>query len=365
MIVDEDVYLEHHGVKGMKWGVRNEDRPVSAKRMAKREAKARVYDVEAARLRTRISRLEQNKDRYDPKSYEKGKTNLEKDLKTNEDAAQAKREGRLTNKQKRNLMIAGGLIAAYGTYKIANTGEVNRQILKGKAFIHGADSVFSKNENLARKDMGVDDIMNDVVKHINPGYGGIGTKQNCRRATFAYEMRRRGYDVSATRTTNAFGQTAVGVMNATSPEIGKDFLPTSKPGMLTKALGEQIRLRKNPDAGTPFTDSVREFGAIGRNRVSTSNQSIDNAIFTALRKQPDGARGELGVRWTPGGAHSVAWEIVKGKPVIFDTQSGKRFTSPTEMIKEYGNIIAEAGITRLDNVPLNDEFLMRWMKNAK
>lgn len=26
MIIDEDIYLEHWGVKGMRWGVRNENR---------------------------------------------------------------------------------------------------------------------------------------------------------------------------------------------------------------------------------------------------------------------------------------------------------------------------------------------------
>ncbi len=41
---------------------------------------------------------------------------------------------------------------------------------------------------------------------------------NCRRCTFAYEMRRRGYDVAATRTTNGRGQTAVGVYNALNTE---------------------------------------------------------------------------------------------------------------------------------------------------
>lgn len=361
MIIAEDVYLAHYGVKGMKWGVRNEDRPVSAKRQARREAKAAGYDAHAARLRTRLSTLEKNKERYHPAYYETNKKDLEKELKDTEDAAQAKREGRLTAKQKRNLMIAGGLLAAYGTYKIANTGEVNRQILKGKAFVHGKDSVFNKNEKLARKDMDVDEIMSDVVKHINPGYGGIGTKQNCRRATFAYEMRRRGFDVAATRTTNAYGQTAAGLINATSP--GEKFLPTSKVGMISKALKEQVE-KKRIGASTPFTDAITG-AVVGKERIRATNQTIDNAIFTKLRSMPDGARGELGVTWTPGGGHSVAWEIVKGKPVIFDTQSGKRFTSAAEMTKEYGNIIKDAGVTRLDNIPLNDEFLMRWMKNAK
>lgn len=59
----------------------------------------------------------------------------------------------------------------------------------------------------------------------------------------------------------------------------------------------------------------------------------------------------------------MAWEIVGGKPVIFDTQVRRKYTS-LEDIEKLGNNIAEAGFTRLDNKELNEDFLRRWVKNA-
>ena len=36
-----------------------------------------------------------------------------------------------------------------------------------------------------------------------------------------------------------------------------------------------------------------------------------------------------------GGGHSVAYEIVRGKPVIFDTQSGKKFKTAADWNKAF------------------------------
>jgi hypothetical protein len=64
-----------------------------------------------------------------------------------------------------------------------------------------------------------------------------------------------------------------------------------------------------------------------------------------------------------GGGHSVAWEIIGGKPHIFDTQSGEVFKDVASFSKFSENVV-EAGFTRLDNLDLNDDFLQRWVQSA-
>lgn len=59
--------------------------------------------------------------------------------------------------------------------------------------------------------------MRDVIRGVNPKYGQPGSKMNCRRCTFTYEMRRRGYDVEATRSTKGIGQTGLGLAYGVTP----------------------------------------------------------------------------------------------------------------------------------------------------
>jgi len=59
----------------------------------------------------------------------------------------------------------------------------------------------------------------------------------------------------------------------------------------------------------------------------------------------------------------MAWENIKGKIVIFDNQNGKRYEGPQE-IAHLASMLSDSGITRLDDIPLNSNFLMRWLKDA-
>lgn len=109
--------------------------------------------------------------------------------------------------------VAGISVAAYVGYKAVDSGNMRRLLTK-TAMARGESSVFRKNADLAKSDMGADEITHSVVSRINPGYGKFGTKTNCRRCTFAYEMSRRGYDVAATKTHGGTGQHVYGFYKA-------------------------------------------------------------------------------------------------------------------------------------------------------
>lgn len=347
----QDLALIHYGVKGMKWGVIREDR-----RAAKREKRAQVHDEVARRAAEDLKAL------GGPADATRTSRKLERVRLQAIRDAEAKREGRLTDKERRLVVgaaVVGVVILGAVAYKSIESGQAKVLVENGKDFIrrNREASTFKKNESLSRWNMDVDELQSEVVKHINPGYGELGTKNNCRRATFAYEMRRRGYDVKATKTIGGEGQNAVGVYNALGPNRKKfETTGTSVKAVLDKTLR---------DKDTPLSETVTAFGSRGFKPVEFGNLKIQRSkeIFENLASYPNGARGELSVGWAEGGGHSMAWEIVRGKPIIFDAQNGQTFKSPVD----FGGMaihIDKAGTTRLDDLPINEEFLRRWVKNV-
>jgi hypothetical protein len=150
------------------------------------------------------------------------------------------------------------------------------------------------------------------------------------------------------------------MLRATTKE--KIDVPTTVPGMASRIVSETADKSRGKSRDVRLTDLITGFDNTGSRNVIDLNQG-GGGIFKALASQPDGARGELGVAWKMGSGHSMAWEVVKGKPVIFDAQSGKMFKSDSDF-SEIGASVKEAGFTRLDNIELNDDYLMRWLKNA-
>lgn len=226
--------------------------------------------------------------------------------------------------------------AAFTAYHFVDSGKIHQFRTK--------NTPYKTNTALARKDMSVDSLRKTVVKPINPEFGKYGTKMNCRRCTLAYEMRRRGYDVRATRTSMATGQTTVGLIKAITPK-GASI-----------AARHQAAIKQDKWGVTKIGD--KDFH-------KKSVQEKSDVIFEKLSSTPHGARGELAMGWTFGGGHSVAWENVKGSPVVFDTQSGKTYATANSLARApFSKHMHEAAMTRLDNVKINDQFLKRWVTNV-
>lgn len=275
-----DEVLEHYGVKGMKWGVRKDEGSGSGRSSAD-EILKKHGNVKAG-------------------------------------SEEAKAYAALG-------AFYASLILAY-TYKyVKDSGKFHQMKTK--------NTPWKTNKSLAKKKMSVDELHEKVVKPINPSYGAKGTKMNCRRCTFVYEMRRRGYDVKATKSTIAAGQTSKGMNKAISNVHKKD----------ESIWGHKLILG-------PYNDD------------KTKGVKTAQTIFDALSKNPDRSRGELAVGWKMGGGHSVVWEIVDRKPVVFDTQNKKTYREPQEL----ANLVSqahEAAFTRLDNVKLDENFMRKWATN--
>lgn len=355
-------FLDHAGVKGMKWGVRNEDKP---SKQEKRDAKAKKYSDKAADYQQRIDSIKSN-----PKSTGLGRARDNKkvrDLKEKRDQslhdADLKSQGKLSDRQRKVAIGAGAaatLVVAYGAYTMAQSGQMHSMSVKGKAFLMGQkDMPFKKSEFLTNPDWDEEGILSNVVQHVNPDYGSFGSKQNCRRCTFAYEMRRRGYDVAATKTTNAKGQDVSGLINATNPN--GMHVRSGMFGIIASTIQETVQAGKGKITETPLKDAIESGNIMGKNKIENPS-----SIFDVLSREPHGSRGELGVKWGIGGGHSMAYEIVKGRPVIFDNQTGQMYKDADSLQKAFAPAggVLDAAYTRLDNLPLNDAFLTRWLKDA-
>ena len=373
--IDYDSELYHHGIKGQKWGDKNgPPYPLGASDHSSSEIKEgrKGWSKEAKKekINTRKNKRQLRRDKRAQKYYNKAdkyqskidsltkkgrsKRRINKLEKKKQKAlhdAEIKKNGKLTKKEKA-MVIGATVVAAYATYKFIDSGHARQMITKGKQALGLSDSVFKKNPKLADKNLTDSEIFDKVVKRINPDYGAIGSKVNCRRCTFAYEMSRRGYDVKATKTIGGNGQGLVGLSNAITKESG--FFGYLKNAANDEPLTRQI-----------LGDENTKKNKMGLEDILLTSNVEDNAknIFKHLSNYPDGARGEFAMKWTGGAAHSMAFEIIKGKPIIFDCQTSTEYSSPEDLSK-LAKYIVKASTTRLDNIDLNEDFLMRWMKNA-
>jgi len=228
---------------------------------------------------------------------------------------------------------------------------------------------WKKDDSLKGK-MNISQLNSKVVKQVNPDYGKHkGTKTNCMRCTYAYEMRRRGYDVQSTLSWHKAlsEQTNFSRNMILDPKLKPttDFKknPTST---LKEFIGEK-NLATLSKRGEEFglgshevkLDVSAKFGPKANKARAIENSK---AVLDAIEKHGDGARGELGIGFGLG-AHSVAWENVNGKPTVIDAQNGKIYDTP-EKLADMMSIVSEAHITRLDNRNLNQAFLERWLADA-
>lgn len=206
---------------------------------------------------------------------------------------------------------------------------------------------FKKDESL-KHDMDLETLKKKVVDPVNPEYGDVGTVDNCVRTTYAYEMRRRGYDVRATK---SFGedQNHASIYNAHTK--GKQYLNTSDTQM-TKVQENAHKMDQTTGLFAVYNESMK-------------NTSYNGAkgLFKKLEGQPNGSRGNAFIYFRNGAAHSIAYEIKGGKPVLIDAQRGAIFQSPKEM-NEYKIPIGLTNFARLDNKELNMDQMQKWVTNA-
>lgn len=161
------------------------------------------------------------------------------------------------------------------------------------------------------------------VKASNPKFNGLsnGYNNNCSNVTMTYELRRRGYDVTAKP---LFG-------GRPSNEIDKMF-------------------------GNPKITSMKPSYEKG-NKVKPADQ-----VRASIGKQPVGARGAIRVRYEGAGmGHIFNWEMTNTGVRFVDAQdSGRKRDRP---LNNTGSKLSNVEWFRTDNAKINMKLVGNSVKN--
>ena len=176
------------------------------------------------------------------------------------------------------------------------------------------------------------------ARDTNPGYksGERGTTQNCVHCSFAYEMRRRGYDVVATKA--AQGTDWHG-------EIKKQFKNAKIKDIVDKEFDED-----------KYSRQMKAY--------SGKNTANADKTFEVLSKEPKNSRGLLRVTWNDYAGHAMNYSVnSEGKVSIIDPQSGDVFSE--KKAREILSRTCKVNYCRTDNLAFDNKNIKRSVKGSK
>lgn len=220
-------------------------------------------------------------------------------------------------KAKRNIKNIGRQAAIYfPPYLIYSLTHL--QVYKPKSYFVQKDGPIEKLSEFKKKE--VETTPEADVKKANKGYGKNGTVENCPNCVSAFEMRRRGYDVQARR--SSYGHTSSEIMSW---------------------FGKKDSDIKRPNFDIPIQQE-------NENRKQYYQRAYDN-FCNALEKEGDGARGVVFLEFEQSyGAHVFNWTVENGTTKFYDAQTGKVDTDKLMSLSD----IRTLSYARLDDGKLQD-----------
>jgi len=317
-------YLAHHGIKGQKWGVRrfeNYDGTLTAAgkeryygsnksgKALEREVYRHINEIERKYANESDDRKDEELAKYlatidrsqinNRSEYHKYITSKILSIATLDP------NGIINSINRRNEYVQGEKLA-----KEIEAERVNEKVDKVTGFKIKSNKKMTPEEDLIR--------VNPHVHDFNSN-----TKRNCVFCSVAYEMRRRGYDVSANKS-------GMGYIDSE----WKRWFPKAK----IKSYDEQKQglLQSDPGYTVKYASKV----------------------IKAIEKQPNGSRGTILVNFRSGGGHSMYYEIRNKQLVISDAQCNRIYSNqhinadpPIYMLQYCDNIRT----IRLDNLAFDPD----------
>ena len=293
-------YLEHFGVKGMHWGVWNDE--TRRRRLGLHSRFGGGSDISTAK------------------------------------SGSNKKHG-LTDRQKTALKIAVGVavVAAVGGVSIYAAKKHGLILPKGKKAVDQAMKSVGPDHLLPEGGIGFESnlprcapnmSMKEHIARVNPLHGAWGHGDNCTSCTTALEMRLRGYDVEA-----------IPMESGTSIQnVAKAFKNAEYHDPFGEVFGhdriERIMTIEDPKKRTNATIKMMALNPGKTVEYAKLTQERDKQTYADLMKLPDGARGNFCGVFSGGGGHSIFFQKENGKLNFYDGQTGERYHQDAKTLLE-------------------------------
>lgn len=241
-----------------------------------------------------------------------------------------KKKGSLFDTKDRKVKYIARVKMSNGKYKYFYDADVYERYLKRIEYQKNEPAFMKGVSKISEDDAYSSD---DDMAEINKDYSQYdkATSQNCTNCTAAYELRCRGYDVSAAEYENY----------VTSYDNASMFrFPLYYKNAKTIRLDDTGKEHKSPLNNT-----------VAYKRYEYDSRTVTEAIVKHSGKN---TRGDISVMWKEALAgHSMVYEVDgKGNVTIRDCQTNKKYT--VDAIVEHVNAIS---ITRTDNLELRKGIL--------
>lgn len=300
----ENTYLQHHGILGMRWGVRNgPPYPIGVSRHSASEKRAG---------------WRKSLDKSGKESHNRsGRTGL-------------------SDKQKKAIKVGAavvaGTLAVAGAAYLVKTGKVQKYISRGKNIFSSVSTDSAKrigggiDRSLNFKTKNHLDPPEKFINHINPKYAtSVDYTMNCGNCAIAFEMNCRGYDVEARG--NPIGMSSTGLM----------------------------QFFRGGNKNTAFSiDSINDINALDQRRGVKVKRLITKEILK--RYGSDNARGAIYVQM-PAGGHWINWTKRGSNIEFYNPQDPSLDLTRTYFryaVNRPNNSEAMTRVFRLDNLDVVD-----------